>query len=259
MYDIHSHILPNIDDGPHTMEDSVAMARIAKNDGTIKMICTPHHKDVTENHSIPKLNALIDKFKSRLINEKIDLEIGTGMENHISLDLPQALFDGTSLTLNQTKYTLIELPFFGKPNFIETVLFEVQLAGYIPVLAHPERLELFQNTPTILNDFVGRGMLTQFTAGSIIGLFGKKAEKLTQKYLKEGLVHTLASDTHRPTGPRTPILSLAYKKVSNSYGDSIALKLFSDNPKSIIEGAPNTGQFTVESPKPKKKHYWTFW
>lgn len=259
MYDIHSHILPNIDDGPHSMDDSVEMARMAKNDGTIKMICTPHHKDVTENHSIPKLKELIVKFKSRLKTEKIDLEIGTGMENHITLELPQNLADGTSLTINQTKYTLIELPFFGKPNFIEQVLFDVQLAGYIPVLAHPERLELFQDTPTILNKFVERGMLTQFTSGSIIGLFGKKAQNLTQKYLKQGLIHTFASDTHRPTGPRTPILSSALKLVSRSYGTDIALKLFSDNPKSIIEGAPNTGQFIMKMPKPKRTSYWKFW
>ena len=118
MYDIHSHILPNIDDGPHEMDDSVAMARVAQNDGTIKMICTPHHKDVTENHSISKLKQLFSEFKSRLKTENINLEIALGMENHISLDLPEALSNGTSLTLNQTNYALIELPFFGKPNFI---------------------------------------------------------------------------------------------------------------------------------------------
>ena len=259
MYDIHSHILPNIDDGPHEMGDSVAMARVAHNDGTINMICTPHHKDVTENHSIPKLKQLFSEFKSRLKTEKINLEIGLGMENHISLDLPEALSNGTSLTLNQTNYALVELPFFGKPNFIEKILFDVQLEGYTPVLAHPERLELFQNTPSILNEFVNRGMLTQFTAGSILGLIGKKAKNLTQRYLKEGLVHTFASDTHRPTGPRLPILSSAFKVVSNSYGVDIASKMFSDNPKSIIDGSSNTGLFTMEIPKSKKNSYWKFW
>ncbi len=259
MYDIHSHILPNIDDGPHEMDDSVAMARVAQNDGTIKMICTPHHKDVTENHSISKLKQLFSEFKSRLKTENINLEIALGMENHISLDLPEALSNGTSLTLNQTNYALIELPFFGKPNFIEKILFDVQLKGYTPVLAHPERLELFQNTPSILNEFVNRGMLTQFTAGSILGLFGKKAKNLTQRYLKEGLVHTFASDTHRPTGPRLPILSSAFKEVSSSHGEDIASKLFSENPKSIIDGSSNTGQFIMNMPKPKKNSYWKFW
>ena len=259
MYDIHSHILPNIDDGPHEMDDSVAMARVAQNDGTIKMICTPHHKDVTENHSISKLKQLFSEFKSRLKTENINLEIALGMENHISLDLPEALSNGTSLTLNQTNYALIELPFFGKPNFIEKILFNVQLKGYTPVLAHPERLELFQNTPSILNEFVNRGMLTQFTAGSILGLFGKKAKNLTQRYLKEGLVHTFASDTHRPTGPRLPILSSAFKEVSSSHGEDIASKLFSENPKSIIDGSSNTGQFITNIPKPKKNSYWKFW
>ena len=259
MYDIHSHILPNIDDGPHEMDDSVAMARVAQNDGTIKMICTPHHKDVTENHSISKLKQLFSEFKSRLKTENINLEIALGMENHISLDLPDALSNGTSLTLNQTNYALIELPFFGKPNFIEKILFDVQLKGYTPVLAHPERLELFQNTPSILNEFVNRGMLTQFTAGSILGLFGKKAKNLTQRYLKEGLVHTFASDTHRPTGPRLPILSSAFKEVSSSHGEDIASKLFSENPKSIIDGSSNTGQFTMEIPKTKKNSCWKFW
>ena len=259
MYDIHSHILPNIDDGPHGMEDSVAMARIAKNDGTIKMICTPHHKDVIENHSISKLKQRVTQFKSRLKDEKIDLEIGLGMENHINLDLPEDLSNGTSLTINQTKYVLIELPFFGKPNYIEKILFDVQLEGYIPILAHPERLELFQNTPTILNDFVDRGMLTQFTAGSILGLFGRKAKTLTEKYLKAGLVHTFASDTHTPAGPRSPILSTAFNKVSNSYGQNIALTMFSANPKSIIEGSPDTAEFTIAMPKPKSKINWKFW
>ena len=98
MYDIHSHILPNIDDGPHEMDDSVAMARVAQNDGTIKMICTPHHKDVTENHSISKLKQLFSEFKSRLETETIDLEVGLGMENHISLDLPEAVGPASKIT-----------------------------------------------------------------------------------------------------------------------------------------------------------------
>jgi len=259
VYDIHSHILPDIDDGPSEMEHSLAMALASKNDGTIKMICTPHHKDVIENHSIYKLNQLVTQFKSRLKDEKIDLEIGLGMENHINLDLPEALSNGTSLTINRTKYVLIELPFFGKPNYIEKVLFDVQLDGYIPVLAHPERLELFQNSPTILNAFVDRGMLTQFTAGSILGLFGRKAKALTEKYLKAGLVHTFASDTHAPTGPRSPILSTAFNKVSNSYGQDIAFTIFSANPKSIIEGASDTAEFTISMPKPKSKINLKFW
>ena len=259
MYDIHSHILPAIDDGPPQMEYSVAMALASKNDGTKKMICTPHHKDVTENHSIPKLIQLLEKFKSCLKTEKVELDIGLGMENHINLDLPEALYNGTSLTINQTKYVLIELPFFGKPNYIEKILFDVQLKGYTPVLAHPERLELFQNNPTILDHLVGRGMVTQFTAGSILGLFGKKAKTLTEKYLKDGLVHTFASDTHTPSGPRSPILSTAFNEVAKIYGYDIAFAMFSTNPKSIIDGSSDTTQFTLNMPKPKTKLIWKFW
>ena len=118
MYDVHSHILPGLDDGAKTVDEFVAMARAATAGGTTVMLATPHRRDVTENSSIPYLRELAAKMVDTLTARGVGLTLVLGMENHLDVDLLEALSRGTALPMNGTRYALVELPFFGHPDYV---------------------------------------------------------------------------------------------------------------------------------------------
>ncbi len=234
MYDVHSHILPGLDDGAKTVEEFVAMARAAAAGGTTVMLATPHRRDVTENVSIPYLRELAAKMVETA--RGVGLTLVLGMENHLDVNLPEALSRGAALPMNGTRYALVELPFFGHPDYVEPVLFDIQESGITPVLAHPERIELVQRDPDLLRGLVERGMLTQVTAGSVTGLFGDEVKRLTHSLLRRGLVHILASDTHAPEGPRSPALLPGMEAAAEIVGADKARAMVLDTPRAVIEG-----------------------
>ena len=236
MYDVHSHILPGLDDGAKTVEEFVAMARAAAAGGTTVMLATPHRRDVTENFSIPYLRELAAKMVETLAARGVGLTLVLGMENHLDTDLPEALSRGAALPMNGTRYALVELPFFGHPDYVEPVLFDIQASGITPVLAHPERIELIQRDADVLRGLVERGMLTQVTAGSVTGLFGDEVKRLTHSLLRRGLVHILASDTHAATGPRSPALLPGMQAAAQIVGAAKARAMVLDTPRAVIEG-----------------------
>ncbi len=257
MYDLHSHILPAVDDGPETMEDAIEMARVAAEQGTRVILATPHRADVTQNHSVPHIQALVEQLNGKLDSEGITVRVELGMENHLDLDLPDEFEQGRALPMSGSRYALVELPFFGYPNYAEEVLFAVQVQGITPVLAHPERLEVFQEKRDLLFDLVERGMLSQVTAGSVVGLFGGLAKRVTHRMLRDGLVHVIASDTHHPHGPRSPLLTAGLEATARIVGDESAQAMVVDTPKAILDDRP------VQVQPPRRvggpRRWWRFW
>ena len=257
MYDLHAHILPGVDDGPKTSEDAAEMAGAAAEHGTKVLVATPHRKDVTENHSVPYIYELLAALKSQLEVRDVDLELLLGMENHLDLDLPEAFSEGLALTINGSRYALVELPFFGHPNYVEEVLFQLQLQGLTPVLAHPERIEMIQRDLHLLEGFVERGMLTQITAGSIVGHFGRSVRRFTHSLLSRGLVHVVASDTHYAQGPRSPLLTAGVEAAARIVGEEQAQAMVVDTPRAILS------DLTVEVEPPKSdrgpRRWWRLW
>ena len=257
MYDIHAHILPGVDDGAKTPEDTVEMAQVAADTGTKIILATPHRKDVTEGSSVAHIRKLIKDMNERITAQGNDLKLVLGMENHLDVDLPDEIEAGRALPMNGSRYMLIEMPFFGRPNYIEDVLFKVQLQGITPVLAHPERIEAFQEDIDLLASFVERGMLTQVTAGSVIGFFGKRVQAITNKMLQRDLVHVLASDTHFPDGPRSPKLGIGIKAASKFVGQDAAMAMVVNTPKAILEDS------SFETARPREsvavRRWWKFW
>ena len=150
MFDLHAHILPGIDDGAKTREQSLEMSRAAVKFGTKAVLATPHRKDVTENWSVDHLNRLIDSMNSQNQEHGVDLSLLLGMENHLSQDLPDEIEAGRALTMNGSRYILVEMPFLGRPDWVEYTLSGIQHLGLTPVLAHPERIEAFQHDPDLL-------------------------------------------------------------------------------------------------------------
>ena len=238
MYDLHAHILPGVDDGPQSSDETLEMFRIAADSGTQAMLATPHRKDVTENWSVAYIESLLEEAAHRNTREGIQLELLLGMENHLDPSLAEEIIAGRALPMNGTLYILVEMPFFGRPVWIETALEEVQSLGFTPVLAHPERIEAFQRDVDLLGEFIERGMLSQITVGSLLGYFGSEVQIFTEELLRRGMVHVLASDTHSAGGPRRPVLAPGIDAASRIVGQESARKLVTDTPDAILRGVP---------------------
>ena len=236
MYDLHAHLLPGVDDGAKTIEDTIEMARVAAQHGTRAVLATPHRKDVTENLSVQHVRDLLREVNDRLRSEGIPLSVLQGMENHLDPELPDEIAAGRALPMNGTKYILVEMPFFGRPGYVEDTLSRIQSDGLVPVLAHPERIQAFQQELSLLADFVERGMLSQITAGSLLGHFGAWTRDFTNSLLRRGLAHVIASDTHTPTGPRSPMLRPAVEAAAAIVGQDRANAMVETTPKAILEG-----------------------
>ena len=238
MFDLHAHILPGIDDGAKTREQSLEMSRAAVKFGTKAVLATPHRKDVTENWSVDHLNRLIDSMNSQNQEHGVDLSLLLGMENHLSQDLPDEIEAGRALTMNGSRYILVEMPFFGRPDWIEDTLSGIQELGLTPVLAHPERIEAFQQDPDLLAMFIERGMLSQITAGSVVGTWGYRVKRFTHELLRNRMAHVIASDTHAPSGRRSPNLGIGSEVAARLAGLHAANAMVIDTPKAILENRP---------------------
>ena len=235
MYDLHAHILPGVDDGSRTPEETLEMSRVAAETGTRVILATPHRKDVTEESSVGHIRSLIADMNAQNAEHGIDISLALGMENHLDEALPAEIDGGRALPMNGSRYILVEMPFFGRPDYIERTLFEVQEMGLTPVLAHPERIEAFQQDVDLLAMFVQRGMLSQITAGSIVGTWGDDVKKFTHELLDRRLAHVMASDTHSPTGLRSPKLGVGIEAAASIVGADYAKAMVVDTPLAILE------------------------
>ncbi len=238
MFDLHSHILPGLDDGAKTMEEAVAMIRLAAQNGTRAILATPHSRDIQETSAHQALQSRLDKLKKEAQRESIKIDVVLGMENHLTPDLPQLVERGEGYSINDKGYILVELPFSFYPDYTEDVLFDLQAKGLTPIIAHPERQASIQADPNLMKRLVERGILGQVTAMSIIGQFGPEALRSAHTLMKRGLVHVIASDAHRPTGPRIPVMSEAVEEAIKIVGKSASEAMAVSNPEAILEGRP---------------------
>lgn len=244
--DIHSHILPGMDDGSRSISMSVEMAQVALTDHIGIMVATPHIKtgkfDYNKKYIIKRVDELNQQFK----RNGIGLQVLPGAEYYLEPDLPQRLADGELLTINNTgRYLLIEMPSIMVPEHTDRTLYEIQLQGVIPIIAHPERNEVLAKRPDLLSAYSQRGVLAQVTSTSITGLFGRRVAKAAIKMLADGSVQIIASDAHTPN-KRAPLMSEAYHIVERLWGAQYAQVLGCDNPRHIIYGR---GIEHVRSPK----------
>lgn len=234
MIDIHCHLLPGLDDGPETLEQSLAMAEAAIADGTTHVVATPHasHRYVFD---YPRVRALRDELAAALGDR---LHVATGCDFHMSFENLQAVREQPEpFTINQKNYLLVEFADFSIPASLDDALHQLQLAGLNPVITHPERNGLLVANPQRLEQWVSRGCYVQVTAGSLLGRFGPAAQRAAEEWLDHGLVHFVASDAHN-TSSRPPRLSEAHDFVAQSRGEDVARALFRENPLAAIEGRP---------------------
>lgn len=254
MYDLHTHILPGLDDGAKTMSEALEMARIAAGDGSAVLLATPHSADLA-SFTHQEIVERVAELQQRLDQEGIGLKIVLGMENHISPDLPRLAEEGQAYTVNDTSYILVELDFNLYPIYTEQVLFELQLNGLRPIIAHPERYAYVQRDIGILEKLVGRGMLTQITGTSLTGDFGAKAKHCSVELLERNLAHLIASDTHASVGHRTPLLTPGVAAAAKVVGKARARAMVTFTPQAILEGKP----LGMKEPSLPSKKGWKFW
>ena len=197
MIDIHSHILYGVDDGAKTVQDSLDMAKEAVNQGIQVIYATPHHLNGQFENSAAEVKMAVQLLNDLLSNHRIGLEVRVGQEVRINGDLLERLKNWEILTLgDKGTYILVELPSNNVPAYTGNLLFDLQVEGLKPIIVHPERNSEIVQKPDILFDLVNNGALTQVTAASVAGKFGKTLQKFSLDLIDANLTHFVASDAH---------------------------------------------------------------
>jgi protein-tyrosine phosphatase len=264
MFDLHSHILPGIDDGAVDSDHSLTMARLAVADGIQGIICTPHWLIPHFDNTREKVLEAVRDFERLLREKDIPLKVYPGTELRFDADLPQKLESRELLTMNDTgRFALVELHEGMIPHNIENLFWDMQLANITPVLAHPERNSVLARDPSRLSAWIEMGVLLQITTGSVLGRFGPDIQRFVVLLLEHDMAHILATDSHG-TKSRRPRLSPALRAVSNIVGSEAAHRMVEDIPRMIIEGqsitVPDPIPLGNRSLKPSLfKRFFSFW
>ena len=232
MVDIHCHILPALDDGPKSLDESVAMAEMAIAEGITHVVATPH-----ADSNFPFDFVLAQKRRKELQARVGDrLQLASGCEFHLNVEnLRDIRPDPSKYTLNQKRYLLVEFAEFAIPPTAEEALHELQLLGLSVIITHPERNPLIRTQPQRLVRWVKQGCYVQATAQSLLGKWGESAKQITEDWLDQQMVHFFASDAHN-TDKRPLRLKEARDIVAERWGESLAQSLFRDNPLAVFEG-----------------------
>ncbi len=237
MIDTHTHILPAIDDGADDLEVALDMARMAVADGVHHMIATPHNADWEEKEQREGMFERLHSLQAAVEDANIGLNLYLGSEIHITPDVVQRIKLGQMLTLNGSRYILLELPFFAFPPYLDQVLFELALEGIMPILAHAERYSAVQEKIELIFPLVERGLLVQITSGSLGGTFGSQARQTAIALLQRKLAHIIASDAHN-IDHRPPLLSEAVTIAAEYVGRDQAERMVTEIPRAILDNVP---------------------
>ncbi|MGO9547578.1 MAG: tyrosine-protein phosphatase [Rhodomicrobium sp.] len=254
MFDVHSHLLPGIDDGAPDFETSIAMARIYVSQGVECVACTPHILPGLYHNTGPQIRRAIAELQMRLDDAGIALKLVTGADNHIVPDFVEGLRRGHLLTLADSAYVLVEPPHHVAPARLEDLFFNVLLGGYVPVLTHPERLSWIESKYDVIERLSARGVWMQITSGSLRGSFGRRPRYWAERMLEEGLVHILATDSHNLTS-RPPDLLEGRIQAERLVGAAEAQHLVVTRPQGALLNnlpkalpLPQPGVATMELP-----------
>lgn len=233
MIDIHCHILPGIDDGAKISEDSIEMVKVASKEGIKTIIATPHHRNNQFNNKKDDILKYVEDINKVLVQEKLPITVLPGQEVRIYGEILEDYSKGEILTLNHTQYLFIEFPSSSVPRFAERLLYDIQTQGIIPIIVHPERNKELQEKPELMYEFVKNGALTQVTAASVCGYFGKKIKHFSEQLIEANLTHFIASDAHN-TSSRTFKMMQAFDEIYKKYGSDYVY-MFNENAEMLVE------------------------
>lgn len=239
--DLHSHILPGFDDGASDDAEFLAMARAAVRGDTVRMAATPHYDPENPGMEVDAVAVAVREHSGLLRGEGIELELIPGVEVRINAGLYRLAREGgglVRLTLGDgSKYLLSDLPLIDMPSAAADILFQVQLCGFIPILAHPERNRYLATRREEVREMMDRGVEMQVNGGSLEGLYGNTARRSALALLDEGIARLVASDAHSSNG-RGADLSGAARIIAERLGKEAQRVLLEVNPERVLAGEP---------------------
>lgn len=237
--DIHTHILPGMDDGAEDIDDSVQMAYMAEKHGSKAIVATPHCNipGAYSNYLDKYYREIFLSTKKAFEKEGLTVKLLPGMEVFATYDLPRLIMEKKIMPLNKTSYILLEFDFKENPDFAEDVLQRIREINYNPVIAHVERYEFIQDNPHMVQNWRKKGYVIQANKGSFKGRFGKKAKRTVYGLSSQGIIDVIASDAHNPH-KRTSNMEEIYDLLLKRYSAEYINKLFFDNPQRLCQGKP---------------------
>ncbi|MBS0319489.1 MAG: capsular biosynthesis protein [Proteobacteria bacterium] len=239
MIDLHAHLLPGIDDGARTLDDALAMARIAVDDGIRKSACTPHIYPGMYENDTEGIAAAIEALRQQYGAAGIPLELTIGADAHLTPALLGRIREGTAPTLNYTRYFLLEPPHHVAPPQFAASVAGFLAAGYVPVITHPERLTWIEQHYDVFLQLARDGAWMQVTSGSLTGDFGPDARYWGERMVGDGYTHILATDAHGVRS-RRPELAKGRAAAARLVGEQEATRLVVDRPGAILADTPPT-------------------
>jgi len=234
MIDIHTHILPFLDDGPDLFEESLKILKYAETVGITKIICTPHFIEGSYDNFSDKVISVFDNLKQKAKEENIKIELYPGAELYFDTELIEKILSKKVLTLNNGKYALIEFPMVSIPKGAQEIFYKMQLKGYFPVLCHPERNQEIVNNYRLIKDFTSRGVYIQINTGSLLGNYGTAIKNAAIELIKEKNVHFIASDAHK-LDKKIMDFNKCLSIISKYIEVEKAVNLVTENPMKILK------------------------
>lgn len=234
LIDLHSHLLPAVDDGAHDLDAALKMARIAVDNGTSVMACTPHFYPGVYDSDGDDIIARVDALQAQLDEAGVPLTLVSGGDLRLEPGLIKRLRTGQALTLNGSRYVLIEPAHQLFTQGMEIFFSDLLAAGFQPVLTHPERMAWIDQRFDAIDRLLKSGVWMQITAGAVTGRFGRRPSYWAERFVCEGMAHIVASDAHDPVR-RSPKMWDCYEKVMDWIGKEEADNLFIHRPRLVLD------------------------
>ena len=244
MIDFHTHILPNIDDGSRSIEETFNLIKEAKNVGFEAIISTSHYMEKYYETNAPEREVWINAIYENLQAKNIDINLYLGNEIYLSENIIKLLEEGKASTINDTSYVLFEMPLNAEPMNLYDVIYEMMQYKLVPILAHPERYSFVQKEPELIYDLIEKGVLMQANFGSILGIYGEKAQMIVRKFFESNMIHFLGTDVHRQNSiyPKVPE---ALVEITRIIGDEKVKELTKINPRLVLHNK----KIEIETPQ----------
>ncbi len=255
MIDIHNHLLIGVDDGPQDKEEALALMKQAIDNGITDIIVTPHQYSGDFTNPKSKIMDKMGEIKTIIEENDLPINVYLGQEIRINGELVYELEADINIPLNDSQYVLVEFSFTELANYTEKLFFDLQMKGYTPLIAHPERCRPMMKEPDILYDLVEKGAIGQVTATSVAGALGEGLQRKSLKLIENHLVHVVASDAHH--AERRPfMLKEAYQVIESELGKEYVERLKYNaeailNNRDVKVKAPE--RMTEEQSKKKRK------
>ncbi len=231
---MHTHILPAADDGAQNMADAMRMVRLAWKNGTRTIMLTPHYRGAYKTNTPQWHRENLDIFRRMVADEFPDMELYLGSEAHYEIDLPDRVMAGDVMTLNESRYILLEFSSISLKSRIIAGVSEMISCGLVPIIAHADRYEAFRATENLADEVLEMGALIQLNADSVMGKHGAQVHAFCHRLLQEEKAHFIASDAH-DVEHRPPQLRDCFLSVHKKYGQEYAAQIFCTNARAVIE------------------------